>query len=115
VAGRVTADITAKGASDKPALNGQLSARDVVVSGKDLPQPVRVSAISLNLTPQAIQSNDFAVSTGATNVNMRFGLSNYATVAPAVDATLKAANANLAELLNMAHAYGVSAVDGVSG
>ncbi|HET6936269.1 MAG TPA: AsmA family protein, partial [Candidatus Angelobacter sp.] len=40
VRGQVNADIQAKGASDKPALNGQLTARNLEISGKELPQPV---------------------------------------------------------------------------
>jgi AsmA protein len=115
VAGRVNADISAKGAADKPVLNGQLNARDVVISGKDLPQPVRVGQLTLNLTPQAVQSNDFDIATGGTSLKMHFTLTNYATPVPAIDAAISTGNASLAEVLNIAHAWGVSATEGVTG
>ncbi|MGC2697317.1 MAG: AsmA family protein, partial [Candidatus Angelobacter sp.] len=77
VKGTVNADIQARGAMDKPAMNGQLSARNLDISGKELPQPVRVNEISLTLTPDAIRSNDFAATTGSTTVNVNFALANY--------------------------------------
>ena len=45
VKGTVNADIQARGAMDKPAMNGQLSARNLDISGKELPQPVRVNKL----------------------------------------------------------------------
>lgn len=114
-AGRLNADVHAQGPASQPALNGTLSANDLVISGKDLKQPVNVKAIELALTPQEIRSNDFTASTGGTTVTGRFTLSRYTSVSPAVDATLKTVNANLGELLNVAKAYGVSAAEGMSG
>ncbi len=96
-------------------MNGTLSANDVIVSGSDLPQPVKVQAITLALTPQDIRSNPFTAVSGGTNVNAQFTLSQYTTNAPDIDAVLRTANANVAELISMAHAYGVSAVNGMSG
>jgi uncharacterized protein involved in outer membrane biogenesis len=115
VNGAVNANIQAKGATDKPILNGQLSARDLTVSGKDLPQPVKVNAIELSLTPDTIRSNDFTASSGSTNVNVNFALSQYAAPNSSINASLRAANAKVEELLNMAKAYGVSAVEGMTG
>src|SRR5215467_6958117 len=115
VNGRVNAYIEAKGALDKPVMNGQLSARDLDISGKDLPQPVKVNAIQLALTPDTIRSNDFTASTGSTNVTVNFALSQYAAPNSTINASLRAANAKVGELLNIAKAYGVSAVEGMSG
>jgi len=115
VNGRVNAYIQAKGAMDKPVMNGQLSARDLNISGKDLPQPVKVNAIQLALTPDTIRSNDFTASTGSTNVTVNFALSQYAAPNSTINASLRAANAKVGELLNIAKAYGVSAVEGMSG
>src|SRR5262249_38322382 len=42
VNGKVNADIQAKGATNQPSMNGQLSARDLNISGRELPQPVKV-------------------------------------------------------------------------
>jgi AsmA protein len=115
VAGKVDANLTAKGQSDKPILNGTVAARDVNISGSDLPKPVRVSAINLALSPDVIRSNDFTASTGNTNLNLRFALSKYATPQPSIDANLKAANASVGELINIANAYGVEAAKGTKG
>jgi AsmA protein len=115
VNGTVNANIQAKGPTDKPILNGQLSARNLSVSGKDLPQPVKVNAIELSLTPDTIRSNDFTASSGSTNVNANFALSNYAAANSTINASLRAANAKVDELLNMARAYGVSAAQGMTG
>lgn len=115
VAGRVNANITAKGAASQPAMNGSLSAKDLVVSGDDLPQPVKVQAIDLALTPQQIKSNPFTAVSGSTNVATQFTLSQYTTPSPNVDATLRTANAQVSELISMAKAFGVSAAEGLSG
>jgi hypothetical protein len=96
-------------------MNGQLSARDLVISGKDLPQPVKVNQISLALTADTIRSNDFTASTGATSVTINFALAKYSSPNSSVAASLRAANARLGEVVNIAKAYGVSAVEGISG
>ncbi|HYG99719.1 MAG TPA: AsmA family protein [Terriglobales bacterium] len=115
VAGQVKADIQAKGAANQPALNGSLSARDVVVSGGDLPQPVKVQAVELALTPQQIRSNPFTAVSGSTNVAVQFTMSGYTSPSPNLDATLRTANAQVSELLSMAKASGVKSAEGMSG
>jgi uncharacterized protein involved in outer membrane biogenesis len=115
VNGRVDANISARGAANQPSMNGQLSARDLVISGKDLPQPVKVNQISLALTPDTIRSNDFTASTGITTVTINFALAKYTSLNSSVAASLRAADARLGEVLNIAKAYGVSAVEGMSG
>lgn len=115
VKGTVNADIQARGAVTKPAMNGQLSARNLEISGKQLPQPVRVNEIALTLTPQEIRSNDFAATTGSTTVNVNFALANYSAPNSTINAALRAPNARLGEIINMAQAAGVSAADGMSG
>jgi AsmA protein len=115
VNGRVDANISARGAANQPSMNGQLSARDLVISGKDLPQPVKVNQISLALTPDTIRSNDFTASTGITTVTINFAVAKYTSLNSSVAASLRAADARLGEVLNIAKAYGVSAVEGMSG
>ena len=115
IAGRLTADIHARGATSQPALNGSLSAKNLSISGKGLPQPVKVDGITLALTPNDIRSNPFTAVTGGTSLAVQFALSRYTTPSPVVDATLRTANAQVGELLNMAQAYGVSGLDGVTG
>src|SRR5437763_2513540 len=115
VNGRVNANIQAKGAADKPSMNGQLAVHDLVMSGKDLPQPVKVNSVELALTPDTIRSNDFTATTGSTSVTVNFALAQYTTPNSIVNASLRATNARLGEVLNLAKAYGVSAVEGMSG
>jgi uncharacterized protein involved in outer membrane biogenesis len=115
VKGQVNADIQARGAMDKPALNGQLSARNLDISGKEIPQPVKVNDITLVLTPDIVRSNEFAATTGSTTVNVSFALSQYSAPNSSISATLRAPNARIGELINIAKAAGVSAVDGISG
>jgi uncharacterized protein involved in outer membrane biogenesis len=115
VKGQINADIHAHGAMDKPALNGQLSASSLDISGKEVPQPVKVNAITLALTPETIRSNEFAATTGSTTVNVSFALSQYTAPNSSISASLRAPNARLGEIINIAKAAGVSAVDGMSG
>jgi len=115
VKGTVNADLQARGPANKPAMNGQVSAKNLDISGKDIPQPVHVNDIELTLTPDTIRSNDFAATTGSTSVNANFTLSNYSGNNSTINAALRAPNARLGEILNIAKAAGVSAVNGVSG
>ena len=115
VKGTVNADIAAKGAANKPVMNGQLSARNVDISGKSIPQPVKISEVDLALTPDTIKSNDFSATAGSTAVNVNFALSQYTSPKSAINATLSAPNAKVAELLDMAKAAGVSAAENISG
>lgn len=115
VSGRFNADVQAKGAANQPAMNGRVSAHDLVVSGGDLPEQVKIEAVGLNLTPQQIRSDPFTAVAGSTNVTVQFTLNQYTTPAPIIEATLRTANAQMGELLAMAHAYGVSAVEGMGG
>lgn len=115
VTGSLDADVQARGPATKPAMNGRISLRDVSVSGKDLPQPVKVADLQLTLTPDAIRSNDFSATSGSTTVNVNFVLSQYTSDKPGLNAGLRAGNARVGELLSMARAYGVTAVEGISG
>ncbi|MGZ4871029.1 MAG: AsmA family protein, partial [Candidatus Angelobacter sp.] len=115
VKGQINADIQARGAMDKPALNGQLSARNLDISGKEIPQPVKVNEIALTLTPDIVRSNEFAATTGSTTVNVSFALSQYSAPNSSIIATLRAPNARIGEIINIAKAAGVSAVEGMSG
>jgi AsmA protein len=115
VTGNVNANIHAQGAADKPALNGTVNGRNIQMSGKDAPQPVQIQAVNLTLTPTEIHSDNFNITSGGTNVAAQFGLKQYLSKNPMIDATLKAPNAALPGLLSIAKAYGVTALDKVSG
>jgi hypothetical protein len=85
------------------------------MSGKQIPQPVQIQAINLNLTPTQIESNSFNVVSGGTTANTQFSVRDYLAPAPMVAATVKAPNAQLPAILSMAKAYGVKSLDKVSG
>ncbi len=115
IAGQITAKVHAQGPTDHLALNGNVNGHSLEVTGKDIPQAVKVPAIDLAMTPQDIRSNSFTVSSGATTLNAQFALSQYATPSPNIDATLKTVNAKMEELLGIAKAYGFDAAEGMSG
>jgi AsmA protein len=115
VAGMVNADLHARGASNQPEMNGTITARNLEMSGKELPQPVKVPAIDLQMSPDAIRSNQFMAQSAGTSLLTSFVLSQYTKPSSAIDATIQTNNASLGELLNIAKAYGVSAVEGMSG
>ncbi len=114
VKGFVTADLTAKGSSSAPQLTGSISAKQLEASGGEIKQPVSVPEIDLQLTPDAVHSNTFTARSGSTNVTGSFTLTQYSTPNSIIDATLKTENANIAELVDMAKAYGASA-NGMNG
>jgi len=113
--GRVQADVQARGAATRPLLNGKLSAKNLNISGQGLKQPVQVQGIELAMSPEALRSNDFAATTAGTTVRVQFALTQYTTDNPQVQATVKTAGAQLEDALNIARAYGVEAVEGMSG
>jgi len=115
LAGTINANIHAVGSADRPALSGTLTASNLQASGKDLPQPVQISSVNLNLTPTQIQSNPFTIVSGNTTADAQLTMRNYTSPTGTVDATLRAPNAQLPAILAMAKAYGVTALDKVSG
>jgi hypothetical protein len=115
VVGKVVTDVQAKGPIDKLALNGNVSGRDLQISGKNLAQPVSVKELNLALTPTTIQSNEFQATTGKTTVVGRIGLRDYTSKKPSIDAALRAPGASLPEIQNIARAYGVKGLDQLSG
>jgi hypothetical protein len=111
----VDANLSARGATNNPQLNGTVAARELVISGKELPQAVHVTSVNVALSPESIRSNEFMASTGSTAVKLKFALDNYASDKATVDASVSAPSAQLGELLSIAKAYGVSAVEGMDG
>jgi len=115
VNGQFNADIKAQGAADKPALNGTLAGRDIQISGKEIAKPVEVKAVNISLTPTEIHSDNFNVTSGGTTAAVQFSVKQYTSNSPQVDATLRAPQAALPDLLAMAKAYGVTSLDKVTG
>ena len=115
IAGQITANVHAQGPTSQLAFNGNVNARNLEMTGKQIPQPVKVPAIDLTMTPQQIQSNNFTATSGATSLAIQMTLTQYTSVSPNVDASVKTINGKVNELLNIAQAYGISAAEGMSG
>jgi uncharacterized protein involved in outer membrane biogenesis len=115
VGGILNLNVHAQGPVNKPVLNGQIAARNLRISGGDLREPVQVDAVEVSLSPDVIRSNEFTAKTGQTSAAAQVTVSQYTSDSPRLDGKLNTENANLDELLRIAHAYGISAVDGMSG
>jgi len=115
VGGILNLNVHAQGPMNTPVLNGQIAARNLRISGGDLREPVQVDAVEVSLSPDAIRSNEFTAKTGRTSATAQVTMSQYTSDSPRLDGKLNTENANLEELLRIAHAYGISAVDGMSG
>jgi uncharacterized protein involved in outer membrane biogenesis len=115
VDGRLTLDVSAQGPADAPQLSGNVSLKNVSASGGEIKEPVSTPEIDLALTPQSIVSNTFTAKSGNTALDVAFTLMNYTTKDPVADVSLRSANAQIAELLNIAKAYGVGATQDVNG
>jgi AsmA protein len=115
VNGQINADIKARGAADKLALNGTLTGRGIQVSGKEIAKPVEVKTLNIALTPTEIHSDNFNVTSGGTTAAVQFSMKQYTSNSAQVDATLRAPQAELPDLLAMAKAYGVTSLDKVTG
>src|SRR5215813_11403910 len=57
VSGTLDLNVHAQGPVTKPALNGQIAARNIRMSGRELREPVRVDAIEVSISPDAVRSN----------------------------------------------------------
>ena len=115
ISGRLNADVHAQGTTSSPALNGSISARNLDISGKGVPQAVKVPAIDLAMTPTQITSNDFTASAGNTRLSTQFTLAGYTGASPDINATVRTANAQVGDLINIGKAYGATSLAGVSG
>jgi len=115
VAGKISTDIHAQGPITGPTFDGKLSGSDLNITGRLIPQTVRIPAVELALTSQEIQSNDFAITAGSTTVNAQLAVQNYTGPAPALKATVKLPNGKVEELLGIAKAVGVSQIGDLSG
>ncbi len=115
ISGQLTANVHATGPTDHLAFTGNVSGRNLQITGKEIPQTVKVPQIDLAMTPQEIRSNSFMATSGATTLNAQMTMSPYTGNSPIVDATVKTVNAKLDEFLNIAKAYGAGATEGMSG
>jgi uncharacterized protein involved in outer membrane biogenesis len=115
ISGQLTANVHAQGPIDNMAFNGNVSGRNLEMTGKQIPQAVKVPSIELTMNPQQIQSNNFTATSGATSLAVQMMIAQYTSTSPNIDASLKTVNGKVDELLNIAKAYGVSGAEGMSG
>ncbi len=115
ITGKLTMNVHAQGPTDRLAMNGAVNGRNLEVTGKDIRQAVKVPALDLTMTPQDIRSSAFTATSGATTLACQLSIAQYTSPSPTVDATFKTVNGKVDELLSIAKAYGISAVEGMSG
>ena len=115
IAGQFTAKVHAQGPTSSLALTGNVYGRNLEITGKQIPQAVKVSAVDLNMTPQQIQSNLFTATSGPTSLAVQMTIANYTSNAPNADLFLKTINGRVDGLLNIAKAFNAGGVDGLSG
>lgn len=112
--GAVDIDVAVTGAPAAPAFRGAIAASDARISGKDLREPVRASALRIEFTPETLVTNSFRVETGRTQLTAQARVSAYQTENPQAEVMLRTSGASLEELLRIASAYGLRP-DGMSG
>jgi AsmA protein len=115
VTGQMDDALQIRGPANNPTLNGRVSARNLRIGGKAVPQPVQIASVDLAITPQEIRSNNFEVRSGDTTAAARFGLAQYTSKSPKIDFALRSLNANLPDILAMARAYGAKGFEGIKG
>ncbi len=115
IAGQVTANVHAQGPTEPSRPQRQRQWPQPGITGKDIPQPVKVPAI---------EPGDDAAANPVQQLHRDFwrdlagradDVAQYTGASPNVDATIKTINGKVNELLNIAQAYGVSAAEGMSG
>lgn len=111
--GDIAAAIDAQGTLDAPLFKGRLDVSSFAVSGGDLKQPVQTASMVLRFDAERIQLEPAQILSGSTQLQAFGVLSKYSKV-PQLEATLISERAKLPELLAIARAYGVSAVDGIT-
>lgn len=115
VDGVLDADLAIAGPANQTVVSGNLGLRQLVANRAGWKQPVRIPEVKVQLTPADIRTGQFTVESGNTRLLASANILNYSTPQATLDATLRAAGAELGELLNVALAYGVHAMDGISG
>ena len=111
--GKLSAKVNATGPIDKLAFSGNIEALGLEVRNSKWKQPVRIADLRLALTPSEIRSTPFQIEAGGTKLAGSFKVTDYANDA-GIEADIRADNASVAELLNVAQAFGAAAPD-VSG
>ena len=75
--GTLSANVKVNGPFKKPVLTGAVQIVNLEVTGGKLSQPLRATALELNLTPNQIEAKPFSLQAGPTLVQAAFRLTNY--------------------------------------
>jgi uncharacterized protein involved in outer membrane biogenesis len=102
--GTVTADVKVAGPFKEPALTGAVQIANLEVTGGKLSQPLRATALELDLTPSKISAKPFSLEVGPTLVQAAFQLTDYKTI----DASISTKDASLQDLLAIAQTDAVA-------
>jgi hypothetical protein len=115
VTGQMDGDLEIRGPANNPALNGRVSAQDLKIVVKSVPQAVQIPSVDLAINPKEIHSNNFEIKSGTTAATAHFGLAQYTSKSPTIDFAFRSANANFPDILAMARAYGAKGLAGLGG
>lgn len=110
--GQIAAKLDVAGTTSKPTIAGHLTATNFEVSGGEIRQPVRTPKVSIQFTPDRLTLEPASVTSGSTQLQASGVVTNYAAT-PNLDFDIAAPAAQIAELVAIARAYGVKAVEGV--
>ncbi len=65
--GQIKADLTLEGPLDNPLLSGKIASEDLLFHYADLPEPVRLSRVEIDLAGDHLKSNTFQAGIGSRN------------------------------------------------
>ena len=107
VDGELEAGLDVKGTTSEPQVTGSVSAHELKLAGGEIKQPVRTGALKIELLPGAIRSSPFEIMCGSTKLSGYFSVKDYAT-RPLLESALFTENSELANLIQIAQAYGMA-------
>lgn len=106
--GFLEAKLRVQGGRNAPRITGRLAASALNLSGGEIKQPVKMSALEVDLTPESIRSRPMDVQCGPTNLSGYFSVRDYAAAWPLLESAWMTEGAEIADLLQMAQAYGAA-------
>lgn len=106
--GFLEAKLKVQGARNAPRITGRIGASALSLSGGEIKQPVKMSALDVDLSPEAIRSRPVEVQCGPTKLSGYFSVRDYSAARPLLESAWMTEGADLADLLRMAQAYGAA-------
>lgn len=112
--GLLTADVNADGPVDRLAFSGTAAIRGLEVKAREWKTAVRSPSIDVTLSPEALEAKPFSLEAGGTRLSGMFRVADYLHDGLLSAEIKTAGSADLAELIHMAQAFGISS-EGASG